>query len=148
MKTIDFDVLSVNGIELIRFFLYDFYINNKENFQQLKAEKQLDILSNCSIWAYKLCKHYEEYSSVRPASLSMACLMIGYDFMRLNCHSFCGKIKHFFRKWLNILNSRIGKKKEDRDKIQSVYKKIIITFNEHRKSNLKNLMIYHELYFD
>ena len=148
MKAIDFDIFSLSGIELIRFFLYDFYINNKKKFQELKAEKQLDILTNCSIWTYKLCKHYEEYSSVRPAILTMACLMVGCDFMRLNCDSFCEKIIDYFRHYLNFLHRGIGKKKEDRDKIQSVYKKNIITFNEHRKSNLKNLMIYHELYFD
>ena len=148
MKAINFDVFSVSGIELMRFFLYDFYINNKKKFQELKAEKQLDILTNCSIWTYKLCKHYEEYSSVRPAILCMACLMTGYDFMRLNCDIFYGKIKDFFKEWLNFLYGGIGKKKEVRDKIQSVYKKITNTYHEHRKSNLRNLMIYHELFFD
>ena len=148
MKTIDFDVFSVNGLELIRLFLYDFYINNKETFQELKAEKHFDMLTNCTIWAFKLCKHYEEYSSIKPAFLAIGCLTIGYDFMIGNCGSFCGKIKDFFWQWLSLLYNKIEKKKEVKDKIQDVYEKILNSYSVYIKSNSKNLMNYHALYFD
>ena len=148
IKTIDFDVFSVNSFELIRFFLYDFYINNKKTFQELKAEKQLDMLTNCTIWIYKLCKHYEEYSCIKPTFLSMACLFIGYDFMRENCQGFCGKIKDFFKQWLKFLYKRIGKKKEVKEKIQTIYKNIQNSYSDYRESNFKNLILYQELYFE
>lgn len=148
IKTINFDVFSVNSFELIRFFLYDFYINNKESFATLKCEKFLDMLTNCTIWIYKMCKHYEEYSSERPVFLSLACLLIGYDFMRDNCVSFIGEIKDFFKQWLSFLFSKVGKKKEVKEKIETLYKKIQKTYCDYKVSNFKNLILYQELYFD
>jgi hypothetical protein len=148
IKKIDFDVFSVNDLELIQLFLNDFYINNKETFQKLEAEKYFDMLTNCTIWAFELCKHYEEYSSIRPAFLAIACLTIGYDFMIGNCDSFCGKIKDFFWRWLSLLYKRIEEKKEVKDKIQGVYRKILNSYSVYIRSNFRNLMNYHALYFD
>lgn len=148
IKNINFDVFSVNSFDLIRFFLYDFYVNNKESFMILKCEKYMDMLTNCTIWIYKMCKHYEQYSSVRPVFLSLACLLIGYDFMRDNCDSFTGEIKDFFKQWLSLLFSKVGKKKEIREKIETIYKNIQKTYSEYRESNFKNLILYQELYFD
>lgn len=148
IKAINFDVFSLNSFELIRFFIYDFYVNNKDNFKKLKANKYMDMLANCSIWIYKMCKHFEEYSSIRPLLLSLSCLLIGYDFMRDNCSNFTGEIKDFFKKWLSFLYNKVGKKKEIKEKIETIYKQIQKSYNEYRSSDFQNLTIYHELYFD
>ena len=148
MKTIDFDVFSVIGFELIQIFLYDLYINNKETLQKLKAEKQFDMLANCIIWAYKMCKHYEKFSSVKPSFLAIGCLLIGFDFMIGNCKNFCGQTKDFFKQWMSMLYNRIGKKKNVKDKIIGVYKKILNSYSDYIKSNFKSLTNYHELYYD
>ena len=44
---------------ILRFLLYDFYYNNKDDYKMLKDEKYLNMMTNCTIWIYKLCKYYE-----------------------------------------------------------------------------------------
>lgn len=148
IKTINFDVFFSNSFELIRFLIYDFYVNNKENFRALKAEKYMDMLTNSSIWIYKMCKHYEEFSSIRPLFLSLSCLLIGYDIMRDNCKGFKGEIKEFFKKWLSFLFNKVAKKKQTKEKIESIYKQIQKSYNDYRSSTFHNLVNFHELYFD
>ena len=148
IKTIDFDVFFTNSFELIRFLIYDFYVNNKEQFKALNAYKYMDMLTNNSIWIYKMCKHFEDFSSIRPLFLTLSCLLIGYDIMRDNCAGFNGEIKDFFKKWLSFLFNKVGKKKQIKEKIESIYKKIQKSYNEYRNSRFKNLVSYHELYFE
>ena len=148
IKTIDFDVYSLNSFDLIHFLIYDFYVNNKLMFKALNAEKYMDMLTNTSIWIYKMCKHYENYSSILPLFLSLSCLLIGYDFMRDNCANFNGEIKNFFKQWLTFLYNKIGKKPEIKEKIESIYKAIQKSYNSYRNSSFHNLTLYHELYFD
>ena len=148
IKTINFDVFSSNSFELIRFLLYDFYTNNKANFKSLNAEKYMDMLTNGSIWIYKMCKHFEEFSSVSPLLLSLGCLLIGYDIMRDNCESFNGDVKNFFKKWLTILFNKVGKKQEIKQKIETIYKDIQKSYDKYKNSSFKNLISYHELYFN
>ena len=148
IKTINFDVFSINSFDLIRFLIYDFYVNNKVTFKTLNADKYMDMLTNSSIWIYKMCKHFEEYSSILPLFLSLACLLIGYDFMRDNCDTFNGEIKDFFKQWLTFLYNKVGKKPDVKEKIESIYKKIQKSYNNYRNSSFHNLTLYHELYFD
>lgn len=148
IKTINFDVFFSNSFELIRFLIYDFYVNNKENFRALKAEKYMDMLTNSSIWIYKMCKHFEKFSSIRPLFLSLSCLLIGYDIMRDNCMGFKGEIKEFFKKWLSFLFNKVAKKKQTKEKIESIYKEIQKSYNDYRSSTFHNLANFHELYFD
>ena len=148
IKTLNFDVFSLNSFDLIRFLIYDFYVNNKDTFKKLKAEKYMDMLTNCSIWIYKMCRHFKQYSSMKPLLLSIACLLIGYDFMRDNCVDFIGEVKVFFKEWLSFLFKKIGKKKEIKDKIEAIYKKIQKSYNDYRESSFLNLIRYHELYFE
>ena len=148
IKTINFDVFSLNSFDLIRFRIYDCYVNNKEIFKKLKAKKYMDILANSSIWIYKMCKHFEVFSSIQPLFLSLTCLLIGYDFMRDNCSNFTGEIKDFLKKWLSFLYNRVGKKKEFKEKIEAIYKQIQKSYNDYRDSRFQNLTIYHELYFE
>ena len=148
IKTLNFDVFSLNSFDLIRFLIYDFYINNKGVFKALKAEKYMDMLTNCSIWIYKLCKHFSQYSPVKPLILSIACLLIGYDFIRDNCEDFIGEVKDFFKEWLSFLFNKIGKKKGIKDNIEAIYKKIQKSYNDYKDSSFHNLIHYHELYFE
>ena len=148
IKTLNFDVFSLNSFDLIRFLIYDFYVNNKDNFKALKAEKYMDMLTNCSIWVYKMCKHFKIFSSMKPLLLSIACLLRGYDFMRDNCEDFSGRVKDFFKEWLGFLFNKIGKKKEIKDKIETIYKNIQKSYSDYKNSSFHNLINYHELYFE
>jgi hypothetical protein len=148
IKTIDFDVFFTNSFELIRFLIYDFYVNNKDNFKTLNANKYMDMLTNNSIWIYKMCKHFEYFSSIRPLLLSISCLLIGYDILRDNCAGFKGEIKDFFKKWLSFLFSSVGKTKQIKEKIESIYKKIQNSYNDYRNSTFNNLVHYHALYLE
>ena len=148
IKAINFDVFSSNSFDLIRFLIYDFYVNNKSKFVSLKAEKYMDMLINNSIWIYQMCKHYEKYSSVRPLFLSLSCLLIGYDIIRDNCEDFNGETKTFFKNWLTFLFNQFGKSHEIKKQIESIYKNIQKSYNDYKNSTFKNLAVFHEIYFD
>ena len=149
IKTLDFDIFSLNSFDLIRFIIYDFYENNKDVIKALKAEKYLDMFTNSSIWVFKMCKHFKEYSSIKPLLLSFSCLYIGYDFMRDNCVDFIGVVKDFFKQWLSLVYNKIGKKKEVKDKIETICKQIQKSYNnDYKASSFQNLIHYHELYFE
>ena len=148
IKTINFDVFNPTTYEFIQFMLYDFYMNNKDSIIGLKLKKMLDIMENCSIFLAKLCNHFEEYSSVSPIYLSVSCVIIAYDMMKDNCKSFTEEKQKFFKDWLQFLLSNIAKTPEIKNEIEKIYKNIEVTYNAFEKMNLKNLVKYHELYFD
>jgi len=148
IKTINFDVFIPTTYEFIQFILYDFYMNNKESIIGLKLKKMLDILENCAIFLAKLCNHFEQYSSVSPIFLSVSCVIIAYDMMKDNCKSLTEEKQKFFKDWLQFLLSNIAKTSEVKNQIEKIYRNIEKTYNSYTKMNLKNLVKYHELYFD
>lgn len=148
IKTINFDIFNPTTYEFIQFILYDFYMNNKESIIGLKLKKMLDILENCAIFLAKLCNHFEQYSSVSPIFLSVSCVIIAYDMMKDNCKSLTEERQKFFKDWLQFLLSNIAKTAEIKSEIENIYKNIEKTYNAYEKMNLKNLVKYHELYFD
>ena len=148
LKTINFDLITPNTYEFIQFLLYDFYINNKESIEGLNLKKMFDILENCSIWLAKMCNHFEKYSSVSPIFLSVSCVMIAYDMMKDNCKLLNENMQKFFKDWLKFLFTNIAKTPENKNEIEKIYKSIGISYNDFEKMNLKNLVQYHELYFN
>ena len=148
IKTINFDVMTPTTYEFIQFLLYDFYINNKESIVRLKLKKILDILENCSIWLAKMCNHFEQYSSVSPIYLSVSCIIIGYDMLKDNCKSLNGNMQKFFEDWLRFLYNNIAKPPEIKTEIELIYKNIEESYNLYQKMKIRNLVKYHELYFD
>ena len=123
-------------------------MNNKESIVGLKLKKMLDILENCSIFLAKLCNHFEKYSCVSPIYLSVSCVIIAYDMMKDNCKSLTEEKQKFFKDWLQFLLSNIAKTSEIKNEIENIYKNIEKTYNAFESINLKNLVKYHELYFD
>lgn len=148
IKTINFDVFNPTTYEFIQFILYDFYMNNKESIVGLNLKKMLDILENCAIFLAKLCNHFEIYSSVSPIFLSVSCVIIAYDMMKDNCKSLTEEKQKFFKDWLQFLLSNIAKTPEIKNEIEDIYRNIEKTYKIYEKMNLKNLVKYHELYFD
>ena len=148
IKAINFDLFAPTTYEFIQFILYDFYMNNKESIVGLKLKKMLDILENCSIFLAKLCNHFENYSCVSPIYLSVSCVIIAYDMMKDNCKSLTEEKQKFFKDWLQFLLSNIAKTSEIKNEIENIYKNIEKTYNAFESINLKNLVKYHELYFD
>lgn len=148
LKTINFDLITPNTYEFIQFLLYDFYINNKESIEGLNLKKMFDILENSSIWLAKMCNHFEKYSSVSPIFLSVSCVMIAYDMMKDNCKLLNENMQKFFKDWLKFLFTNIAKTPENKNEIEKIYKSIGISYNDFEKMNLKNLVQYHELYFN
>lgn len=148
IKVINFDVMTPNAYEFIQFLLYDFYLNNKESIVGLKLKKMLDVLENCSIWIAKLCNHFEKYSAVSPIYLSVSCVIIAYDMMKENCKSLNDNMQKFFKDWLKFLYNNIAKTPEIKNEIEKIYKNVGVSYNGFEKMNLKNLIKYHELYFN
>lgn len=148
VKTINFDLMTPTTYEFIQFLLYDFYINNKESIVGLKLKRKLDILENCSIWLAKMCNHFEKYSSVSPIYLSVSCVIVAYDMMKDNCKSLNEEMQKFFKDWLKFLYNNIAKMPEIKAEIEKIYKDIEQSYKAYEKMNSKNLIKYHELYFD
>ena len=148
VKTINFDLMTPTTYEFIQFLLYDFYINNKKSIVCLKLKKMLDVLENCSIWLAKMCNHFEKYSSVSPIYLSVSCVIIAYDMMKDNSKSLNEDMQKFFKDWLKFLYNNIAKSPEIKGEIEKIYKDIEESYKKYEKMNTKNLMKFHELYFD
>ena len=148
VKTINFDLMTPTTYEFIQFLLYDFYINNKESIVGLKLKKMLDVLENCSIWLAKMCNHFEKYSSVTPIYVSVSCVIIGYDMMKDNSKSLNEDMQKFFKDWLKFLYNNIAKTSEIKEEIERIYKDIEESYKKYEKMGIKNLIKFHELYFD
>ena len=103
---------------------------------------------NCANFLAKLCNHFEQYSWVSPILLSVSCVIIAYDMMKDNCKSLNEEKQKFFKDWLQFLLSNIAKTADVKNEIENIYKNIEKTYNAYEKMNLKNLVKYHELYFD
>ena len=65
------------------------------------------------------------------------------DNKKLDCNE-----KQFFVDWLEFLFEKIGKNPDVKKSIDKLYKDMYETFIKFKKSGYKNLMKYHELYFE
>ncbi len=146
-STLDFDLISSGPSEFIQFLLYDLYMNNKGIIAKFRLKKIIDIVENCAIWIAKMCTHYEKYSSQPPNHIAVACLLIGYEMTKDNKKLDCNE-KQFFVDWLEFLFEKIGKNPDVKKSIDKLYKDMYETFIKFKKSGYKNLMKYHELYFE
>ena len=147
LSTVDFDLISPGPSEFIQFLLFDLYMNNKAIITKFKLKKIIDIVENCAIWIAKMCTHYEKYSSQPPNHIAVACLLIGYEMTKDN-KKLNSNEKQFFVDWLEFLFEKIGKIPEVKKSIDILYQDVYETFIKFKKSGYKNLMKYHELYFE
>ena len=56
--------------------------------------------------------------------------------------------KEFFVEWLEFIFVRVGKNPEEKKSIDNLYQDIYASFVKFKTMEYKNLMKYHELYFD
>ena len=147
ISTINFDLMSPGPSEFIQFLLYDLYMNNKAIIDKFKLKKIIDIVENCAIWVAKMCTHYEKYSSHAPNHIAVACLLIGYEMTKDN-KKLNSNEKQFFVDWLEFLFEKIGKSEDVKKSIDKLYQDMYDTFIKFKKSGYKNLMKFHELYFE
>ena len=146
-STLDFDLISSGPSEFIQFLLYDLYMNNKGIIAKFRLKKIIDIVENCAIWVAKMCNHFEKYSCKAPNHIAVACLLIGYEMTKDN-KKLSSNEKEFFVEWLEFIFVRVGKNPEEKKSIDNLYQDIYASFVKFKTMEYKNLMKYHELYFD
>ena len=144
---INFDSMSPGPSEFIQFLLYDLYMNNKSVIKKFRLKKIIDIVENCAIWVAKMCNHFEKYSCKAPNHIAVACLLIGYEMTKDN-KKLSSNEKEFFVEWLEFIFVRVGKNPEEKKSIDNLYQDIYASFVKFKTMEYKNLMKYHELYFD
>ena len=147
LTAINFDVMSPGPSEFMQFLLYDLYMNNKGLVAKFRLRKIIDIVENCAIWMAKMCYHFEKYSSKPPNHVALACLFIGFEMAKDN-KNLSSNEKLFFVEWLEYLFQNIAKDPETKKSIDNLYQDIYATFVKFKKSGYKNLVKYHELYFE
>ena len=147
LAAVDFDVMPPGPSEFIQFLLYDLYMNNKSVIKKFRLKKIIDIVENCAIWVAKMCNHFEKYSCKAPNHIAVACLLIGYEMTKDN-KKLSSNEKEFFVEWLEFIFVRVGKNPEEKKSIDNLYQDIYASFVKFKTMEYKNLMKYHELYFD
>ena len=147
LSAINFDIMQPTSSEFIQFLLYDLYMNNKDTIIKYKLKNIIDIVENCAIWIAKMCCHFDKYSSKLPTHIAIACLLIGYEMVKDN-KKLESNEKKFFVEWLEFLFEKSGNNGDNKKKIDILYQDIYKTFSKFKTMGYKNLIKYHELYFD
>ena len=147
LKTINFDIMQPTASEFIQFLLYDLYMVNKSTIKKFRLKNIIDIVENCAMWIAKMCCHFEKYSSKLPTHIALVSLLIGYEMVKDN-KKLESNEKQFFVDWLEFLFEKTGNNGDNKKKIDLLYQDVYKTFYKFKKMEYKNLMKYHELYFD
>lgn len=145
---LDFDIMIPTPYEMISFLLYDFFINNKVQVKQVGAKRIFEVIENTATWLAKMCNVFAEFSSISPFFMAIACIIIGYDIVKTNSKEIGDEAKEYFGEWIRFVYSQIVTDVETKEKIEALYKKVGLSYDNFKLMKCNNLFLYHELFFD
>lgn len=126
LKLFDWDIIMITSYDLIKTFLSDFYVNNKEMIINLKLQNLCYDLEIISIFLAKLICLHDAFYKYAHCVKAIAIIITAFDILRSN-YTISNEAENFVRQWLLFL---VKESKFQIETITSVYNKICMFYED------------------
>ena len=120
LKVLDWDILLLTNYDVIKTFLSDFYVNNRDMINNLKMDIICYDLEIISIFLSKLISLHESFFRYNKCIKGISIIIAAFDILRSN-YKMSKEAENFLRQWLLFL---VRESKFPVDNVTKVYNKI------------------------
>ena len=120
LKIFDWDLLLITTYDVIKTFLSDFYVNNRDMIYNLKMETICYDLEIISIFLCKLISLHDIFFKYNKCIIAIGIIITAFDILRSN-YKINKEAENFLRQWLLFL---VKESKIPVDNVTNVYNKI------------------------
>ena len=120
LKVLDWDILLITTYDVIKTFLSDFYVNNRDMINNLKMDIICYDLEIISIFLSKLICLHEAFFKYNKCIKAISIIIAAFDILRSN-YKMSKEAENFLRQWLLFL---VKESKFPVDNVTKVYNKI------------------------
>ena len=120
LSTFDWDIFFITTYDVVKIFLSDFYVNNKDMIHNLKMKIICYDLEIISIFLCKLLCLHECFFKYNKCIMAISIIIASFDIFRSN-YKISKEAENFLRQWLLFL---VKESKYPVDNVTKVYNKI------------------------
>ena len=120
LKVLDWDILLITTYDIVKTFLSDFYVNNRDMINNLKMDIICYDLEIISIFLTKLVCLHESFFRYNKCIKGISIIIAAFDILRSN-YKISKEAENFLRQWLLFL---IKESKFPVDNVTKIYNKI------------------------
>ena len=120
LKVLDWDILLITTYDVVKTFLSDFYVNNRDMINNLKMDIICYDLEIISIFLSKLVCLHESFFRYNKCIKAISIIIAAFDILRSN-YKMSKEAENFLRQWLLFL---VRESKFPVDNVTKVYNKI------------------------
>lgn len=131
LKVLSWDVIMITTYDVVKTFLSDFFVNNREMIESLKIENLCFDLEIISIFLSKLICLHEAFYKYNHCIKAIAIIIASFDILRSN-FVITKTIEDFIRQWILFL---INESKYSIELITKVYNKICKFYEDLKNVN-------------
>lgn len=120
LKILNWDLMFITTYDVVKIFLSDFYVNNKDMINNLKMNVVCYDLEIISIFLCKLLCLHEAFFKYSKCIMAISIIIASFDIFRSN-YNITKETENFLRQWLLFL---VKESKFPVDNVTKVYNKI------------------------
>ena len=122
----NWDIFFITSYDMVKIFLSDFYVNNKDMINNLKMRNVCYDLEVISIFLCKLICLHEAFFKYNKCIIAISIIIASFDIFRSN-YNISKEAENFLRQWLLFL---VKESKFPVDNVTKVYNKICAFYED------------------
>lgn len=126
LKILNWDLMFITTYDVVKIFLSDFYVNNKDMINNLKMNVVCYDLEIISIFLCKLLCLHEAFFKYSKCIMAISIIIASFDIFRSN-YNITKETENFLRQWLLFL---VKESKFPVDNVTKVYNKICAFYED------------------
>ena len=126
LKILNWDLMFITTYDVVKIFLSDFYVNNKDMINNLKMNVVCYDLEIISIFLCKLLCLHEAFFKYSKCIMAISIIIASFDIFRSNYY-ITKETENFLRQWLLFL---VKESKFPVDNVTKVYNKICAFYED------------------
>ena len=126
LNILDWDIVFITTYDVVKIFLSDFYVNNRDMINNLKMRNICYDLEVISIFLCKLLCLHEAFFKYNKCIIAISIIIASFDIFRSN-YKISKEAENFLRQWLLFL---VKESKYPVDSVTKVYNKICAFYED------------------
>ena len=126
LKVLNWDLMLITTYDVVKIFLSDFYVNNKDMINNLKMNVVCYDLEIICIFLCKLLCMHEAFFKYSKCIMAISIIIASFDIFRSN-YNISKETENFLRQWLLFL---VKESKFPVDNVTKVYNKICAFYED------------------
>ena len=126
LNILNWDIVFITTYDVVKIFLSDFYVNNKDMINNLKMRNICYDLEVISIFLCKLLCLHEAFFKYNKCIIAISIIIASFDIFRSN-YKISKEAENFLRQWLLFL---VKESKYPVDYVTKVYNKICAFYED------------------